>query len=64
MHLAGARRSSMTEERRRLLESIGFKWAELKGQASWERRFNELVAYKNEVFIAQYILHSSSREYN
>jgi hypothetical protein len=38
--------------------SIGFN------QASWEGRFNELVAYKNEVCIAQYILHSSSREYN
>jgi hypothetical protein len=34
--------------------SIGFN------QASWDGRFNELVAYKNEVCIAQYILHSSS----
>jgi hypothetical protein len=45
----GKKRSSMNEERRRNLESIGFKWAELKGQASWEKRFSELLAYKNEV---------------
>jgi hypothetical protein len=45
----GKRRSSMTEERRRHLESIDFKWAEQKGQASWEKRFSELVAYKSEV---------------
>lgn len=39
----------MTQERKQLLESIGFKWAEPKGKASWNKRYNELVAYKNEV---------------
>jgi hypothetical protein len=45
----GKIRSSMTVERRRHLESIDFKWAEQKGQVSWEKRFSELVAYKSEV---------------
>ena len=50
----------MTGERRRLLESIDFKWAEPKGQASWEKRFKELVAFKSEV--ANSFLHSFTIE--
>jgi hypothetical protein len=60
----GTRRSSMTDERRRLLESIGFKWAEQKGQASWERRFNELVAYKNMVSISTLTSLEIEREFH
>ena len=40
---------SMTRERQLLLESIGFKWAEQKGQVAWDKRFNELVEFKREV---------------
>ena len=44
----------MTTERMRLLDSIGFRWPEPRGQALWDRRFNELVEYKNEVWIQQH----------
>lgn len=42
-------KTSLTRERQRQLESIGFKWAVPKGQAAWEKRFNELVAFKAKV---------------
>ena len=44
-------KSSMTRERQRLLEGIGMKWAEPKGQAAWDKRYKELVEFKKEVLI-------------
>jgi len=41
------REKKMTEERQRLLNSIGFLWAEL-GAATWEKMYEQLVAYKKE----------------
>merc|ERR1712087_293637 len=38
--------SSLNDYRLERLESIGFRWAKRKGQASWDEKFNELVAYK------------------
>ena len=38
--------SSMTMDRVRALESIGFTWAKRKGQHSWDSKFDELVDYK------------------
>mmetsp|Transcript_26208 Transcript_26208/g.55305 ORF Transcript_26208/g.55305 Transcript_26208/m.55305 type:complete len:522 (-) Transcript_26208:281-1846(-) len=38
--------SSLNDSRLERLESIGFRWAKRKGQASWDAKFNELVAYK------------------
>jgi hypothetical protein len=32
----------------RALESIGFEWAQPKGEAAWMRRYQELVEYKNQ----------------
>ncbi|KAL7549781.1 hypothetical protein ACHAWF_013040 [Thalassiosira exigua] len=40
--------TSMTLQRRDLLNSVGFVWAEPKGQESWDRRFKELVAFKRQ----------------
>ena len=42
-------KTSLTLNRQRQLESIGFRWAEPKGQAAWEKRFNELVAFQAKV---------------
>ncbi|KAL7538351.1 hypothetical protein ACHAXR_011290 [Thalassiosira sp. AJA248-18] len=42
-------KTSMSLERKDLLESVGFKWAEPKGQAAWEKRFKELVEFKRQV---------------
>jgi hypothetical protein len=41
--------TSMTEEKIRSLESIGFKWARLTGEELWNQRYSDLVAFKNEV---------------
>ena len=40
--------SSLNDSRLERLQSIGFRWAKRKGQASWNEKFNELVAYKNK----------------
>ena len=42
-------KTSLTLTRQHQLESIGFRWAEPKGQAAWEKRFNELVAFEAKV---------------
>ena len=42
----GHEKTSMTEGRKALLESIGFTWAKRKGEHSWLEKFNELRAYK------------------
>mmetsp|Transcript_20450 Transcript_20450/g.33401 ORF Transcript_20450/g.33401 Transcript_20450/m.33401 type:complete len:455 (+) Transcript_20450:134-1498(+) len=39
-------KTSMTLEQCKLLESIGFKWAKPKGQAAWNKRFDELKEYQ------------------
>ena len=44
--------TSLTRERKRHLESIGFRWAEPKGQEAWEKRYRELVEFKAKVCIA------------
>lgn len=41
-------KSSMTAERVRKLEAIGFKWAKRKGQVTWDEKFEKLKAYKKE----------------
>ena len=41
--------TSMTEEKIRSLESIGFKWARLTGEELWNQRYSDLVAFKKEV---------------
>lgn len=41
--------TTMTKERVQLLESIGFKWANLTGQELWDQRYSELVAFKKQV---------------
>lgn len=38
--------SSLNDSRLERLQSIGFRWAKRKGQASWDEKFNELEAYK------------------
>ncbi|KAL7531259.1 hypothetical protein ACHAXR_003939 [Thalassiosira sp. AJA248-18] len=38
--------SSLNDSRLERLQSIGFRWAKRKGQASWDEKFNELLAYK------------------
>eukprot|EP00585_Thalassiosira_rotula_P004067 CAMPEP_0196141100 /NCGR_PEP_ID=MMETSP0910-20130528/8772_1 /TAXON_ID=49265 /ORGANISM="Thalassiosira rotula, Strain GSO102" /LENGTH=745 /DNA_ID=CAMNT_0041402137 /DNA_START=124 /DNA_END=2361 /DNA_ORIENTATION=- len=38
--------SSLNDSRLERLQRIGFRWAKRKGQASWDEKFNELVAYK------------------
>ena len=39
-------RSSMTDDKVRLLEQAGFMWAKRKGQTAWETKFRELQEYK------------------
>jgi len=40
-------KTSMTKERKALLESVGFQWAKRKGNHSWYEKYNELIEYKN-----------------
>jgi hypothetical protein len=40
--------SSLNDVRLRRLQDAGFKWAKRKGQASWDTKFNELLAYRAE----------------
>ena len=55
--------TSLTCEWKRHLESIGFRWAEPKGQEAWEKRYRELVEFKAKVtaveslFFNAYILY-------
>eukprot|EP00984_Skeletonema_dohrnii_P003370 scaffold1132_cov118-Skeletonema_dohrnii-CCMP3373.AAC.2 len=42
-------KSQLTQERISQLNSINFRWAQLKGQKLWETRFNELKEYKEKV---------------
>ena len=44
----GKRKSSLNDIRLEKLQSIGFRWAKRKGEASWENHFDALVAYKEE----------------
>ncbi len=39
-------KSSMTEDRKRQLEMIGFTWAKRKGDYSWNEKFRELEEFK------------------
>ena len=39
----------MTQEKIRLLDSIGFRWAAPRGQTVWNKRFRELSAFKEKV---------------
>lgn len=39
-------KSSMTTERLRALQMIGFTWAKRKGQATWDAKFQQLREYK------------------
>ena len=39
-------KSSMTEDRKRQLEKIGFAWAKRKGDYSWNEKFRELEDFK------------------
>ena len=45
---AGKKKSSLNDSRLERLQSLGFRWAKRKGQASWENHFDALVAYKAE----------------
>lgn len=40
--------SSLNDSRMERLQSIGFRWAKRKGQASWDEKFDALVAYKEK----------------
>mmetsp|Transcript_26190 Transcript_26190/g.53347 ORF Transcript_26190/g.53347 Transcript_26190/m.53347 type:complete len:548 (-) Transcript_26190:377-2020(-) len=42
------KQSSLNDDRLYRLQEIGFQWAKRKGQASWDEKFNELVAYKEK----------------
>ena len=44
--------TTMNREKCERLKSIGFKWATPKGQAAWNKRFEELKEYKQKVSIA------------
>ncbi len=44
----GKKKSSLNDSRLERLQSIGFRWAKRKGQASWENHFDALVSYKEE----------------
>lgn len=39
-------KTSFTQEKSDLLESIGFRWAASKGEKAWERQFDELMVFK------------------
>jgi Helicase associated domain len=41
-------KTSMTPSKLRALEEVGFTWAKRKGQPSWDKRFRELLQYKDE----------------
>lgn len=40
-------RSSMTTERLQALQSVGFQWAKLKGDVSWNQKYTELLEYRS-----------------
>ncbi|CAB9514981.1 helicase [Seminavis robusta] len=40
------KRTSMTNRKIAALNNLGFVWAKRKGQAAWEEKFRELLAYK------------------
>jgi len=44
----GKKKSSLNDSRLAQLQSLGFRWAKRKGQASWENHYASLVAYKKE----------------
>lgn len=44
--LQDGKKSSMTPERIRALEEVGFTWAKRKGQPVWDTKFAELCEYK------------------
>jgi len=46
--LKEGKKSSMTPWKLQALEDLGFTWARRKGQPSWDARYAELVAYKQE----------------
>ena len=41
-------KSSMTDDKAKLLEDIGFVWAKRKGQNAWEQKFLELQLYSQK----------------
>mmetsp|Transcript_26148 Transcript_26148/g.43157 ORF Transcript_26148/g.43157 Transcript_26148/m.43157 type:complete len:607 (-) Transcript_26148:64-1884(-) len=47
-HRFDGKSSSLNDARLARLQSIGFRWAKRKGQASWEEKFKELKEYKAE----------------
>eukprot|EP00573_Skeletonema_grethae_P000600 CAMPEP_0201685390 /NCGR_PEP_ID=MMETSP0578-20130828/118_1 /ASSEMBLY_ACC=CAM_ASM_000663 /TAXON_ID=267565 /ORGANISM="Skeletonema grethea, Strain CCMP 1804" /LENGTH=372 /DNA_ID=CAMNT_0048169255 /DNA_START=110 /DNA_END=1228 /DNA_ORIENTATION=- len=44
----GKKKSSLNDSRLEQLQSLGFRWAKRKGEASWENHYASLVAYKKE----------------
>lgn len=44
----GKKKSSLNDTRLEQLQSLGFRWAKRKGEASWENHYASLVAYKKE----------------
>jgi hypothetical protein len=44
----GKKKSSLNDSRLKRLESLEFRWAKRKGQASWESHFDALIKYKQE----------------
>ncbi|KAL7491914.1 hypothetical protein ACHAWT_001353 [Skeletonema menzelii] len=38
--------SAMTDERLKRLQSIGFTWAQRKGQKGWNKKYDQLLQYK------------------
>ena len=40
------KRNSMTAQKIDALNALGFTWAKRKGQAAWNEKYDELVAYK------------------
>jgi len=43
----GDEKTSMTEARKEMLESIGFEWAKRKGLHAWFEKFHELREYNH-----------------
>eukprot|EP00559_Dactyliosolen_fragilissimus_P002589 CAMPEP_0184866516 /NCGR_PEP_ID=MMETSP0580-20130426/22723_1 /TAXON_ID=1118495 /ORGANISM="Dactyliosolen fragilissimus" /LENGTH=616 /DNA_ID=CAMNT_0027366247 /DNA_START=388 /DNA_END=2235 /DNA_ORIENTATION=- len=46
--LQDGQKSSMTQERLKALQELGFVWAKRKGQATWDAKFLQLLDYKKE----------------
>lgn len=42
------KKNSMSVQKIKALNDLGFVWAKRKGQAAWNEKFDELVAYKDE----------------